>query len=180
MIRFKTLETVSDGNCFFDALRLILKSVHVNIASSTLREKVVFKLITDTHALEYYKTLYVDALKSNNFELLEETKFFKGNALEDSTQLIRNLLNPELYWGDTYAIQYFEQELQMSFIILFPLAKGIYKIHTLLHKPCYKLFCILSLDRHHYRPMAQGNQFIFTFEQLPLGLQRYLLKHNLR
>ena len=182
--------TVQDGNCFFDSLRIILQfGLGIRITNEILRAMVVQSLLQNTSVLENYGQLYHDARKAHNDEILEETRFMQGTIMLNQNQnqnqnqnrkwnlqkLYENLMNPRLYWGDTFALNFFQEKLNLTFLIIFH-KKNSYRLHSFIHPRDRhrSYFALLSLKDKHYRPLSYQNKFLLTLDELPIPVLRQL------
>lgn len=163
------VQTNGDGNCFFQSVHIGLKSIVENPYSIyELRNEVAMSIKEDRkeglQALDTWKVLLHYAIQEKDQALQKEfahaLPLVKGDISESSIQHVyENMLDPNLYWGDQYALNILELRLNVKLIVLkksvtMPPRLVIQRniVHEERHyRPMYCI--ILFLHNEHYMPL---------------------------
>lgn len=180
---FKAVPSKGNGDCFFDSVRIILKSVGVVRSVRQLRA-VVAQTLADPHnraanaALFHWAQMYSDALGSNDRELLQEFQHVSclfdteresipfPLSTADRKRVVRQVMQSSFY-GEEYSMQVLSDRFDITFVVI---ADGN------VQKPVQvkKRLAFLELRRCHYQPVKFLNKFVWKVEQLPASVRAFL------
>ena len=110
--KFKIIETLSDGDCFFDSIYKALPPSK-KVTVKEMRERLA--PFVDEELLENDKTRYEQAKLENSTEIIEEYKFLDNIATVDD---YKKYILTKNFWANSWAISYLEELLNLKFIIL--------------------------------------------------------------
>jgi hypothetical protein len=170
-----TYSVLSNGDCFFDSIRVILKSLGINKTIQDWRGIVARPMITQEdplaqNTLTEWLELYQGAFRAHDKELLREFQHLRG--LETAKMPLnlsqKNLLyqqmtqtNPPLYWGDQHAMRIIEEYTGLRFLVISDLTTdsrspkvtpSLYWYHSCGYSP--RAYAILYQPSQHYQPVS--------------------------
>ena len=104
---FKIVETLKNGDCFFDSIRLAINKTvkeQRDILSSNVNQKV----------FDLFKTVYKNAKKDKDSDVMEEFNFM--DSVNDVSELKDYVLLPE-FWANSWAIGVIEKHYNIKVVI---------------------------------------------------------------
>jgi hypothetical protein len=110
---YKIVETISQGDCFFDSVRLGLKTEDEKITIKQLRQFLVDNI--NESQLDTFKNLYLGARLMQDQGLINEFRFMSG--VETLSDLKKKLKHPN-FWANSWAIGIIESSLNIKVLIL--------------------------------------------------------------
>jgi hypothetical protein len=176
-----------DGNCFFDSIRIILKSVDTDRSVQDLRHVVASPVLDAENeivnkTIQNWIELYKGAASSNDSMLMEEYKhvgFFKDVPMPLSAEhrtALYNIMMTPMYWGEHHACRMIEEQSRMRFLIFCEDTRRpqLNWYHSKSFKPEY--YCFLYLRHQHYMPISFQGRFVFRWEEIPHQVQLFFTK----
>ena len=171
-------ECVTDGNCFFDAIRIALQDIEAYTSCEELRKYVAQSMLDlqdslTTATLQNWLELYHQGEKERNFVLLEEFKHMKafkykqpGQAftLDERRELYRTLLDKSQYWGEAHAVRIMERVLKVHFIVVDKRTQTL--LWTDHHELGSRYFAVLLKSPAHYELLSIRGRYLFPIELL--------------
>ena len=184
--------TLSNGDCFFESIQIILQSIGINKSIKNLREIVAIPVLNPqdfitNETIKNWAEIYQSAKAEKDLQLIDEYNHLKNvdisyhdvNGqkikiinLQQRLILYKNMQSSE-YWGEQHACRIIEEQTQMRFLIF----NGDIKkpqltwYHSESFKPTH--FCFLFLIGQHYMPVSWKNKFIFSWKELSTDLQKF-------
>ena len=112
--KFNIIETVKQGDCFFDSIRLALPP---NLTKSVreLREMLI-PYITDT-VFNLHRTIYSNGKTDHDREIMREFRFFDDRKINTIDKYKAFVLHNN-FWANSWAISIIETELHIKIVIL--------------------------------------------------------------
>lgn len=111
--RFKIVETIAQGDCFFDSVRLGLETDGEKITIKQLRQFLVDSV--NESQLDTFKNLYLGAQLMGDQAMINEFGFMSG--VESLSDLKKRLKHPN-FWANSWAIGVVEKSLNIKVLIL--------------------------------------------------------------
>jgi hypothetical protein len=111
--KYKIVRTSTNGDCFFDSVRLGLKDNRENVTIKDLRHHLVESV--NESLFNLFRTLLVTAKLDNNRSLMAEFRFMEN--IDSLDKLKTKLYNPS-FWANSWAIGVIEQALNIKILIL--------------------------------------------------------------
>ena len=176
---YKLHPTVKNGNCLFDCVCQIMKSINLHTTITHLRKVVAFPVmnVKDTLMNETLKTWCLLAKESQEPSISLELQHVQ--SIQDPLtpnarlQIWNNMMNPSLYWGDEHALRILEERLQCIFLI-FSYNHGLHMpidhTESSSYNPTHYTMLYLSGKNEmckHYRPISYKGQWVFSLKDLP-------------
>jgi hypothetical protein len=181
-------DTVMNGDCLFDSIRIILGSVGVFHTVGYLRS-VAARAILNVHdevtqsALHAWYCIFHDLISEQ--EPLAREYAFMNSVLgkpwplkvQDISQISDAMMQPSLYWGEEHALRLFEKQLLVRFLIFEVVDGQGVRLHAPLdhgvqqstHQPTHYL--LLMLHNRHYQPLRIQGHMLYVPAQLPQCIQ---------
>jgi len=110
---YKIVETIAQGDCFFDSIRLGLLTNNEKLSISDLREHLYYAV--NQNQFNLFKTLLENAKIEKDKEVIQEYRFIEN--IDTLQELKDKLLTPS-FWADSWAIGIIEQSLNIKVLIL--------------------------------------------------------------
>jgi hypothetical protein len=185
---FEVHSSSSDGNCFFESIRMILETTGIHRTIEQLRQ-VVAKPVLDPRneivnkTIQNWLELYQGAKKENDRMLMEEYKHMSPLAddvtlplKESNRQLLYQSMLTRYYWGEQHACRIIEEQTQMRFLVFSGDTQrpSLTWYHSTAFKPTH--YCFLFNAQQHYMPVSFQGQFIFKWEEIPYEVQLFFSK----
>lgn len=171
-------DTASGGECLFDSVRLVLESegIHTNIQE--LR-RLVASTVLDlqdaqaTEAIVNWKMYYLSDLRQEFMHVHNVVRTDEPPnivTVNDRRMIFSNMLSPNLYWGDEYALRIMEREFKVTFLVFRDTRhKPVYAVN---HEPGWQFshYILLFLAGCHYNPVSLNGKFLIDNSAV---LERY-------
>jgi hypothetical protein len=167
---YKIVETSSNGDCFFDTLRMGLLERGENYENSNIRT-IVAESMTQAD-LENYK----DFSKSDT-----DYKFIINEQIETLEQLKTHIKKHE-YWADPKSIAKLEKHFNIKMIVLSEIEYRNNNYNSVLQCGQFITFnpnpdyIITTYSGNHYRLVTYDNKSIFTFAELPMRIKEMIVR----
>ena len=110
---YAIVETVAQGDCFFDSIRLGLLSINEKVTIRDLRNHLYDSV--NSNQFDLFKTLLTNAILQNDREVIQEYNFIQNI---DTLQELKNKLLTPTFWANSWAIGIIEQSLNIKVLIL--------------------------------------------------------------
>jgi hypothetical protein len=110
---YKIVETISQGDCFFDAIRLGLLTNNEKLSIRDLRDHLYHAV--NQNQFDFFKTLLTNAQIEGDKEVIQEYRFIEN---VDTLQALKDKLLTPSFWADSWAIGIIEQSLNIKVLIL--------------------------------------------------------------
>lgn len=182
--KFQVHSSSSDGDCFFDSIRIILNTVNIERTTQQLRQVVAAPVLDENdeivnRTITNWIELYQGAVKENDRALMEEYRHMMPLAeakfpLDAAhRQTLYNVMLTRHYWGEHHACRMIEEQTQMRFLIFCEDTKRpqLTWYHSTLFKPTN--YCFLYLRYQHYMPVSLNGQFIYKWDDIPYDIQLF-------
>lgn len=173
--RLEIYHTEDRGDCLFDSVRIVLQSERIYTTNQELR-RIVADTVLDlsdrdaTSAIQLWKMSYMAGMAAEFQHVRNVVRQGEDPAMitiNDRRLIFSNMLCPNLYWGDEYALRIMEREFHVVFLLFTDLR--LKPVVPLDHEPNHQFthYIMLYLSRIHYQPVSYGSRFLFQPEQLP-------------
>lgn len=185
---FELHKSSSDGNCFFESIRIILETVGIQRSIEQLRH-VVAKPVLDPRddivnmTIKNWWDLYSGGKKENNRMLMEEYKHMRNlpddvqtPLSDENRKILFDMMLTRHYWGEHHACRIIEEQTQMRFLIFSGDIQNpsLNWYHSKSFKPTH--YCFLFNSNQHYMPVSFRNKFIFKWDEIPYEIQAFFSK----
>lgn len=182
---FEIHPSSSDGNCFFESIRMILDTVGINRTVDQLRQ-VVSKPVLDSQneivnkTIQNWWDLYQGGKKENDSMLMEEYKHMSSlpddvswPLGQDDRKLLYQSMLTRHYWGEQHACRIIEEQTQMRFLVFSgdTCRPALTWYHSTSFKPTH--YCFLFNSQQHYMPVSFRGQYVFRWEEIPYEVQLF-------
>lgn len=184
--RMRTYQTKPDGNCLFESIHMILKSVGIHRTVKELRQiaaapvldendQITNKIIREW--LEIAQSIFTT--EDRDWQLVIEYKHL-FNLAKSSWPLSRqqrlglyNAMLDSSFWGEHHCLRVFEEQTQIRFLIIQDSTKA--PILTWEHSTNFQQhsFSILFLRGQHYTPVSIDGRFVFAWNEIPVDVQKF-------
>ena len=186
--RFDLHQSSSDGNCFFESIRIILETVGIQRSIEQLRH-VVAKPVLDPRddivnmTIKNWWDLYSGGKKENNRMLMEEYKHMRNlpddvefPLSDENRKILFDTMLTRHYWGEQHACRIIEEQTQMRFLVFSGDMQrpSLTWYHSKAFKPTH--YCFLMNSNQHYMPVSFQNKFIFKWDEIPYEVQAFFSK----
>lgn len=194
---FCLLQTIENGDCLFHSVHLCLLSIpsaEEPYTSLELRGWVASTILEEDNSqvlqvLEQWKTILQSSIEQGDYELQSEYRhaipLLSDNSpfsTDTRKKIYQIMFNPNIYWGDQYAILVLEKSLNIKFLILkrsrinvngssVQVCRGQVGID---HKNDHfhpNWYFILLLEQSHYMPFALKSKQPDSKEQYILAFK---------
>lgn len=192
LLEYKLIRTQPNGNCLFESIHHILKSIGQTRSVATLRQIVANSILDETNkeandALQFWHSL-VQTTSDNSVEQLHVRHMLSVKhkpwplTREDRQQVALAMLRPD-YWGDEYCIRLFESGLKCRLCVFWfdPHSLELGVNHLSRETPLeteYVAFLWHNVGVAHYQPLifSPVASFVFLWQNLPKQLHELLTK----
>jgi hypothetical protein len=174
----------TNGECFFDCIHMILRSIGRHESSEFLRSVVAFTVLADTdkvtnETLQCWLIIAKEAKRERDFDLLKDYAHVAAVAeaewpltQKERKKIYEAMLNPTRYWADEHAVRIIEDRLLIRILILQHTVEGeLFIHHPVDHSsnPHYVAnhYVLLYLSHKHYQPVSYKGKFLFRKEEIP-------------
>jgi len=185
------LSVPADGDCLFHSVAMILHKRYSELkeegslpapssVSRYLRSRVALRVLDETdeectHVIELWHTLWVDAVKERQGELMNELRHMhnvhRPLSAMDRRVLFGNMMNRDIYWGDEFALQTMEKVLNCMFVVVNERLHVVQRDYGAAGED-KEWMAMLLLRGQHYEPVyANDGSYSWSMEDIPEQLK---------
>jgi hypothetical protein len=173
---YKIIDTVAQGDCFFDTLRLGLEARGEVYTVAQIRD-IAANLLTEQHFIEFNRR--------TQFGMNEYNFMDKINNLEQLKQYVKQ---PEIFWADDIIIKLLQEHFNVQMINFdnyrhsnttddhIFINCGPHDTQFNIMKKGNPQYIMTEYSGSHYKLVYYGDRRIFTFEQIPEDLKKKIVK----